>query len=258
MTASGDGRSAHVAVNRRYWDEHAAGWHGPLARDHWRRPQPCWGLWQTPEAQVRMLPEEVAELDVVEIGCGTAYISGWLARAGARPVGVDLSREQLATARSMQREFGLDFPLVLADGERLPIRDGVFDLAISEFGASLWCDPYRWIPEAARVLRPGGRLVFLNRSPLFALCAQADGPAEPVLRRPLFGLRSVDDGTKVEFQLPHGEMIRLLRSCGFVVEDLIEIKAPQPAPREYAEVSADWASRWPSEEIWKARRGGPS
>ena len=248
-------RPGHVAVNRRHWDEHAAGWHGPLARDHWSRPEPCWGLWQTPESRVRVFPDDVAGMDALEIGCGTGYVSAWLARAGARPAGVDISREQLATARSMQREFGLDFPLVLADGERLPFRDAVFDLAVSEFGASLWCDPYRWIPEAARVLRPGGRLVFVGRSPLFALCAQADGPAEAVLRRPQFGLRSVDYGTRVEFQLPHGEMIRLLRSCGFVVEDLIEIQALQPAHRGYAEVSADWASRWPSEEVWKAWRG---
>ena len=50
-------------------------------------------------------------------------------------------------------------------------------------------------------------------------------------------------------------MIRLLRSCGFVVDDLIEIQAPEPAHRDYAEVSAAWAHRWPSEEVWKARLG---
>ena len=37
-----------------------------------------------------------------------------------------------------------------------------FDLVISEYGASLWADPYAWVPECARVLRPGGRLVFLG------------------------------------------------------------------------------------------------
>ncbi|GAA1968060.1 class I SAM-dependent methyltransferase [Catenulispora subtropica] len=249
-----DDRSDHVTLNRRHWDERAAAWHGPLARDHWLRPEPCWGLWQTPESRVKVFPDDVAGADVIEIGCGTGYVSAWSARAGARPTGVDISREQLATTRSMQREFGIGYPLVLADAEHLPFQDACFDLAVSEFGASLWCDPYRWIPEAVRVLRPGGRLTFVTRSPLFALCARADGQAEAVLRRPQFGLRSSGDGTSVEFQLPHGEMIRLLRSCGCVVEDLIEIQAPQPAHREYAEVSADWASRWPSEEIWKARR----
>jgi hypothetical protein len=64
----------------------------------------------------------------------------------------------------------------------------------------------------------------------------------------------------VEFNLPHGEMFRLLRSHGFEVDDLIEIQAPRPAHRDFPYVSgyfpyvsASWAHDWPSEEIWKAR-----
>jgi len=200
-----------------------------------------------------MFPEDVAGMHAIELGCGTAYVSAWLARAGARPVGIDVSAKQLATARAMQAEFDLSFPLILGDAENVPYEDDTFDLAISEYGASLWCDPYRWIPEAARLLAPGGRLVFLRRSPLFALCAQAEGQATAALMRPQFGLRRLDGNNAVEFHLPHGEMLRLLRSHGFTVEDLIEIQAPAPAHREYTEVSADWAHHWPSEEIWKAR-----
>ena len=88
-------------------------------------------------------------------GCGTGYVSSWLARAGARPVGIDISRRQLGTARAMQAQFGIDFPLVLANAEQVPFQDHSFGLAISEYGASLWCDPHRWIPEAARLLWPG-------------------------------------------------------------------------------------------------------
>ena len=76
------------------------------------------------------------------------------------------------------------------------------------------------------------------------------------LQRPQFGLLKVEAGMAVEFNLGHGEMVRLLRSCGFVIEDLIEIQAPDPAHREYDEVSAGWSRRWPSEEIWKARLAG--
>ncbi|NEA97626.1 class I SAM-dependent methyltransferase [Streptomyces sp. SID13726] len=252
MTATESG-AGHVALNRRYWDEQASAWHGPLARDHWRRTEPGWGLWNTPESRVRVFPDDIAGMDAVELGCGTAYVCARLARAGARPVGVDLSREQLDTARSMQREFGIAFPLVLADAERLPLRDAAFDLAVSEFGASLWCDPYRWIPEAARVLRPGGHLVFVRRSPLFALCAPGDGRAGPALLRAQFGMGRHGDGERAEFTVAHGEMLRLLRSYGFVVDDLIEIQAPESAHRDYPEVAAAWARSWPSEEIWKAR-----
>src|SRR6185436_15132076 len=97
------------------------------------------------------------------------YISAWLKRLGAKPVGLDNSSKQLATAKMLQGEFDLHFPLVHADGERPPFRDGSFDLAIIEYGAAIWCDPYRWIPEAARMLRPGGRLVFLGHSTLIML-----------------------------------------------------------------------------------------
>ena len=253
MTVS-EGRSGHVVMNQRYWDEQAAAWHGPLARGHWSQLEPSWGLWSTPESQLNVVPDDIAGMDVIELGCGTGYVSAWLARAGARPVGVDVSREQLATARAMQREFGIEFPLALADAENLPYQDAGFDFAISEFGASIWCDPYRWIPEAARVLKPGGRLTFVRRSPLFALCLGDDGQAGNILVRPQFGLRLVEDGTHAEFNLPHGEMLRLLRSCRFVIEDLIEIQAPLPANRgDYGDVSAGWAHQWPCEEIWKAR-----
>lgn len=248
-----DGPTDHLEQNRRYWDDQAAAWHGPLARDHWAQVEPRWGLWGTPESQVSVLPSDIAGMRTIELGCGTAYVSAWLAGAGARPVGIDLSEQQLSTARAMQAEFGIDFPLVLGNAEEVPYEDGSFDLAISEYGASLWCDPYRWIPEAARLLAPGGRLVFMRYSPLFALCTGPEGVAGTTLSRPQFGLTRWNGGDHVQFVLPHGETLRLLRSCGFVVEDLIEIQAPRPARRDYSEVSADWARQWPSEEIWKAR-----
>jgi SAM-dependent methyltransferase len=246
----------HVELNRRFWDDEAAAWHGPLARGHWSLPEPRWGLWSTPESEVRALPDNMAGMHTIELGCGTAYVSAWLARAGARPVGIDLSEKQLATARAMQAEFGIDFPLVLGSAEEVPYGDDTFELAISEYGASLWCDPHQWIPEAARLLVPGGRLVFMRYSPLFAMCVPREGQASTALLRGQFGLSRLDWGKRVEFVLPHGDMLRLLRSSGFVVEDLIEIQAPQPAHRDYPEVSAEWAHAWPSEEIWMARLAG--
>jgi SAM-dependent methyltransferase len=248
--------AGHVELNRRYWDDEAAAVHGPLALGHWSATEPHWGLWATPESQVSMLPDDVTGLPAIELGCGTGYVSSWLARAGARPVGVDISRKQLATARAMQARFGVDFPLVLANAERVPFQDHRFGLAISEYGASLWCDPHRWIPEAARVLSPGGRLVFLRPSPLFALCVPAERQVGNALLRPQFGLCRLEWGRSAEFNLPHGEMLRLLRSHGFMVEDLIEIQAPRDAHRDYPHVSAAWAHNWPSEEIWKTQLAG--
>ena len=114
-----------------------------------------------PEADLNVIGDPRG-LDVVELGCGTAYWSAWLARRGARPVGIDITEAQLDTARRLQREHGLDFPLIRAGAESVPLPDGSFDLALSEYGASIWSDPYLWVPEAARLLRPSGRLVFLR------------------------------------------------------------------------------------------------
>ena len=109
-----------------------------------------------------MLPDDLAGLDAIELGCGTAYVSAWMARRGARPVGIDNSAKQLETAARLQREHGIEFPLIHGNAERVPYPDASFDFAISEYGAVLWADPEAWVPEAARLLRPGGRLHVLT------------------------------------------------------------------------------------------------
>jgi len=246
---------SHVEVNRRHWDV-LAGSYASQARHHWAQTEPTWGIFAVPQSQVPMLPADLAGADVLEMGCGTGYVSAWAARAGARPVGLDNSARQLGTARRMQDEFGLAFPLVHADAERAPFADASFDLVISEYGASIWCDPYRWVPQAARVLRPGGRLVFLRNSTLLMLCVPDVGTATDRLLRPQAGLHrmSWESDPGVEFHLGHGDWVRCLRSSGFEVEDLVEVYAPEDARTEYDFVSPDWAQQWPVEEVWFARR----
>lgn len=219
--------------------------------------EPNWGDWSVPESQLRLLPADLAGRASVELGCGTAYLSSWLARAGARPVGVDVSVRQLSLARELQAEFGLSFPLVCADADQTPFRSGSFDLAVSEYGASSWCDPHRWVPEAARLLRPGGRLVFLAASPFLTACLpEGGGPAEERLRRDYFGLHEIGVPLfrTTEFQLTYGDWVRVLRRSGFAVDDLTEIQAPAGARSPWPLVDAAWASRWPSECVWSARR----
>jgi SAM-dependent methyltransferase len=246
---------SHVKINRTHWDTLADSYAG-RARQLWAQAEPTWGNFGLPQSRVPMFPADLAGADVVELGCGTGYVSAWAARAGARPVGLDNSPRQLATARLMQREFGVDFPLVQADAEHPPLRDASFDLAISEYGASIWCDPHRWVPQAARLLRPGGRLVFLRNSTLLMLCAPDVGAATDRLLRPQAGLHrmSWESDPGVEFHLGHGDWIRLLRGAGFEVEDLIEVYAPDDAPSGDDFVTVEWARQWPVEEVWFARR----
>jgi SAM-dependent methyltransferase len=253
MTLSEDARQ-----NRKVWTKANAEYTDKQASETWGKGEPTWGTYGVPEAELNVLGD-VAGKDVIELGCGTAYFSAWLAKLGARPVGLDVTRAQLETARRMMAETGIEFPLVEADAEDVPLADESFDLALSEYGASIWCDPARWIPEAQRLLRPGGELVFLCNTPLAILCMPDEGKIEERLVRSQFELGRMqwpgeDEG--VEYHLGHGDMVRLLRETGFEVEGLWELRAPESASDHeyYGFVPAAWARRWPAEEIWKARK----
>jgi SAM-dependent methyltransferase len=214
-------------------------------------------MWGIPESQLRLVEELRPNADVIELGCGSASISAWLGRRGLRPVAVDFSRAQLQIAERLQHELGPSFPLVYADAEAVPFDSDSFDLAVSEYGASLWCDPRKWLPEAHRLLRPYGQLIFVTNSPLLMACTPADGgPAGQVLVRDYFtGYRTEFPGEDaVEFHLMHSHWVRLLRANGFVLENLIEVRPPHGATPRFEFTSVEWARRWPSEEIWVARK----
>ena len=144
------------------------------------------------------------------------------------------------------------------NAETVPYPDASFDFAVSEYGACLWADPYRFVPAAARLLRPGGRLSFLTNSWLMMLCMPEKicQAASDRLLRPGFDLHRMQwpDDDSVEFHLAHGDWIRLLRRCGFEIEDLVEIRPPQDAKSRYPFVTLEWARRWPCEEVWKVRK----
>jgi SAM-dependent methyltransferase len=253
MTLSEDARQ-----NRKVWTKANAEYTDKQARATWGQGEPTWGTYGIPEAELNVLGD-VAGKHVIELGCGTAYFSAWLAKLGARPVGLDVTPAQLETARRMMAETGIEFRLVEADAEDVPLADESFDLALSEYGASIWCDPARWIPEAYRLLRPGGELVFLCNTPLATICMPDEGKIEERLVRSQFELGRMQwpgDDEGVEYHLAHGDMVRLLRETGFEVEGLWELRAPESASdHEYYDfVPAAWARRWPAEEIWKARK----
>jgi len=247
-----------VARNVVAWTRNNREYTDAAAERTWAAERVTWGLFGVPDESIGSPLGDVAGRDVVELGCGTAYFSAWLARRGARPVGVDPTLAQLETARRMQERTGLRFPLVEAPGERVPLPDASFDVAFSEYGASLWADPERWIPEAARLLRPGGRLVFLTNSVLVQLCEPQEGMVGETLLRPQAGMYRIawpgEDGE--EYGLSHGTWIRLLRRHGFEVLDLVELYAPPEAAahRYYDYVTPEWAAKWPAEELWVARR----
>jgi len=245
----------YIERNRAAWERWAPGYEA-AGRQAWREPL-GWGIWRIPESEVRLLEDVKPRADAIELGCGTAAISAWLSRLGLRPIGVDIARAQLETAARLERDFGVSFGLLRANAENLHFADGSFDLAISEYGASLWCDPRRWLPEAHRLLRFNGRLIFITNSPLLMACTpEGGGLAQDRLVRDYFGTYSVEfpaDGA-VEFHLTHGQWVQLLHATGFVLENLIEVQAPFGAKAVFDFASHEWAKRWPSEDIWVLRK----
>jgi SAM-dependent methyltransferase len=251
--------AARAELNRSLWTQLNAAFTDADADRAWAAEEITWGLFRLPEREIGALGD-VAGLDVVELGCGTAYLSALLARAGARPVGVDLTSAQLDTARRCQQRFGVSFPLLEADAEDVPLPDGSFDLVVSEYGASVWCDPQRWVPEAARLLRPGGRLAFLTNSVLVTLCVPTDEgyAGERLMRAQRDAGRVRWPGGGVEFHPSHGDWVRILRAQGFVVDALHELYAPPGAqtPDYYEIVTTAWAQSWPVEDLWVATKSG--
>jgi SAM-dependent methyltransferase len=250
-------RSADAERNRAAWDA-ASDEYQERHREFIGRADPRWGMWQLPESELQILGD-VAGKDVLEYGCGAAQWSILLARAGARPVGLDNSARQLEHARRLMADAGVDFPLVHASAGQAPLDDESFDVVFCDHGAMTFADPYATVPEVARLLRPGGLFAFSHMTALAIVCFDADTDTTvPELRRDLFGLHRVEwlgEDEFVDFNLTQGKWIELFRANGFTIEDLVEVQPPEGARSTYrGGDETAWARKWPMEQIWKLRR----
>lgn len=251
--------SDYTAVNRTYWDDMAHEWVGAGER-HWAG-EPIWGIWGVPESDLGLLPTDMSGMRAIELGCGTGYVSSWMAQRGADVVGIDNSAKQIETALRLRAEHGMDIDFRHGIAETVPFADESFDFAISEYGAALWSDPYVWVPEAHRVLRPGGALVFLSNTALTVVCAPYSGaPIDEQLHRPYFDMHLTDwrdveiDPGGIDFHLPMSEWFALFDRTGFEVTGFLEPRPSEADDEVRFFVSATWAHRFPSEQVWKLRK----
>ncbi len=240
-------------ANRQLWNQIS----GAYQDDHDPRigaaPR-LWGMFSIPDQELNALGD-VTSKRVLELGCGAGQWSRTLAGEGALVVGLDLSETQLAAAT--QAMGATRYPLVQGAAEQLPFAPSSFDVVFCDHGGLSWAPPHVVVPQAARVMRRSGRLVFNATSPWFTVCY--DDEADKVttqMRHDYFGLDAVaeDDGATT-YQLTYGDWIRALRGAGLVIEDLIEPR-PDPGNRSgYTETDPpDWACRWPAEMLWIARK----
>lgn len=245
----------HASSNRAHWNDRSDAYqaeHGPQLSESGGM---AWGGWQIPEAELGILGD-VEGKDILEYGCGAAQWSIALAEKGARPVGLDLSDRQLAHARRLMADAGVEFPLVNASAEDVPLPDESFDIVFCDHGAMSFCDPYRTVPEVARLLRPGGLFAFCGLTPLAEVCWPIDDDTigEQLVENYFEVYRTVEEH-EICFNLPYGSWIRLLVGHGFEVLDLVELRPREDAISSYwNQPSRAWARQWPFEHVWKARR----
>jgi SAM-dependent methyltransferase len=241
--------------NRAFWERTSRAYEQRHRRKLQEHDGMAWGFWRRPERELGLLGN-VRGKRILELGCGAARWSKGLARRGGRPVGLDSSAEQLKAAVSVLGREHRKVPLLRANAELLPFKDGSFDLAFCDFGALTFADPTRAVPEASRVLRKGGRLVFAQASPLrFLFEDVARERLSPKLQRGYFELDWLHFPDTSERTFTYAGWVQLFRESGFVVEDLLETH-PGPKDRSsYLDQEGErWARRWPIECLWSLRK----
>jgi SAM-dependent methyltransferase len=251
----------YIVKNQTLWDEDASSWVA-MGERAWAILEPNdWGIWHVPESELKLIPDDMTGMRAIELGCGTAYVSAWMARRGARVAGIDLSEKQLETARRLAFEHEVEIELIHGNAEDVPYPDSSFDFAISEYGAAIWADPYKWIPEAHRLLVSGGDLVFLGNHPFLHLVVPRDEAevTDRTLRYPYFGMHRInweepDGEAGTEFNLPISEWMSLFDDVGFDVVRFVEIRNPDPNQEKAFGQDPEWARDFPSEQVWKLRK----
>ncbi len=237
------------------WERSAAEYESRNRRTLARGSAMGWGMWHRPEAELHVLGD-VDGKDILELGCGAARWSVELAQHGARMVGLDFSATRLEQARVEMARAGVDFPLLQASAEAVPLPSERFDIVFCDWGAVTFTDPYRTVPEVTRLLRPGGLFAFSNSSPFRSLCQnRTSDRMSSRLVYDYYDLHRIAYPDEVNFNLPYGEWIRLFREHCLAVEDLIELR-PAPGTRTtYLNANeVEWARHWPMEALWRVRK----
>src|SRR5579884_866300 len=202
-------KETHIQKNRARWEATSDSYQQAHELDLSGEKAMAWGTWRIPETEVHIL-SEVANKDILELGCGAARWSIALAERGARPVGLDISSRQLEHARSLMAQAGVDFPLLQASAEEIPLTDASFDIVFCDWGTMTFCDPRRTVPEGARLLRPDGLFAFVTATPIQFLCLDRQTKQfTDRLINDYFGPWRLEWEDEVHFQLPYGEWIRL-------------------------------------------------
>src|SRR4051812_7592784 len=221
------GAEESARANRRWWDAAAPAYLAEHGRDL-GEVDFLWCPEGLREADAHLLGD-VAGRRVLEVGCGSAPCSRWLRGQGADVVALDLSAGMLARARELNRETGIDVPLLQAEAGALPVATDCVDLVCSAFGGLPFVsDVSVALAEVARVLRPGGRFVASVNHPMRWPFPDSPDPEDLRVTSSYFDRRPYvetdGDGTTVyaEHHRTVGDWVRAVVGAGLALDDLIE------------------------------------
>ncbi|GAB3302060.1 methyltransferase domain-containing protein [Epidermidibacterium keratini] len=215
------------------------------------------------EDDARLLgdPASLAGLLVLEVGCGSAPVSRWLAAHGAHPVGLDLSGAMLRRGAQIGRRTSAEVPLVQADAVQLPFASEAFDLAVSSFGAIAFvADPAAVMREVARVLRPGGRWVFSTNHPMRWVLPDSPYVRDLRVRSSYFDDRAYveadvsDRPVYVETHRTMSQRVRDILAAGLVLDDLVEPEWVAGNDRTWGQWSPERGALVPGTVIFSAHK----
>lgn len=249
-------------ANRRWWDADAAAYHaehGEFLGD----ADFVWCPENLRESDAELLgpTEALAGQRILEVGCGSAPCSRWLAAQHARPVAFDVSAGMLRHAMLDAHRTGIGVPLVQADVVQLPFAAAAFDAAFSAFGGIPFvADSAGAMREVFRVLKPGARWVFSVTHPMRWIFADVPGPAGMTAIQSYFDRSpyvEVDgDGVPayVEHHRTMGDRIRELVGAGFVIDDVVEPAWPEGFTGTWGQWTPERGEVFPGTAIFVAHR----
>lgn len=159
----------------------------------------------------------LADLDVLDIGCGAGLLSESVARLGGRVHGVDVAERNITVARAHARKSGADIGYEVATAEELAARDRRFDLVLNMEVVEHVADLPLFLASCCQLTRPGGVMVISTINRTIASWVSAIVGAEYILRW-------LPKGTHQWKRFPTpAELQAILAEHGLSVEDRVGV-----------------------------------
>ena len=242
---------SHVREIQRYWNSEAEEYKKSHPEHLDDTLHPSWGLWHVPEKSLGLMPTNLSNTAILDLGCGRGHDAVAYGRLGALVTAVDVSEEQLKNAIVHPNVRYLHCP-----AEKVPASDESFDYIISDHGAFDHSPARLLLEEVVRLLKPNGCLIICTYSPLAYCCYDNDSKrieSSLINDYPTSGLKF--DKQVVVAEYSYSAWVAMFNEMDLRIERLEELLVSKKSNDYFDElVNKEWASRWPCDIIWKLRK----